>query len=117
MSESITFNEDCMEVMRRYPDKYFFTIGDPPYGLSITARHKAPQSGADTHTQAQRSLAEPDGLSAVCGSYGKGRPPIGGAEVARVQAAAKSSKSIQNFILCSTTAPRRTQRHSGSYRG
>lgn len=47
---SITFNEDCMEVMRRYPDKNFFTIADPPYGLNITARHKAPRSGADTHT-------------------------------------------------------------------
>lgn len=53
---SITFNEDCMEVMRRYPDKYFFTIGDPPYGLSITTRHKAPRSGADTHTHTGAAL-------------------------------------------------------------
>ena len=50
MSESLTFNEDCMAVMARYPDKSFFTNADPPYGLSITARHKAPRSGADTHT-------------------------------------------------------------------
>ena len=86
MSESIVFNEDCMEVMKRYPDGYFgLTIADPPYGISITARHpaSAPRSGADTHTHththtAPRSSAEPVDLSAVCGSYGKGRPPIQG---------------------------------------
>lgn len=53
MPESIVFNEDCMEVMKRYPDGYFgLTISDPPYGISITARHpsSAPRSGADTHT-------------------------------------------------------------------
>ena len=34
MAESITFNEDCMEVMRRYPDKYFdLAVVDPPYGI------------------------------------------------------------------------------------
>ena len=33
MPESITFNEDCMAVMRRYPDKYFdLAVCDPPYG-------------------------------------------------------------------------------------
>jgi len=27
------FNEDCMEGMKRYPDKYFeLAIVDPPYG-------------------------------------------------------------------------------------
>lgn len=57
MAESITFNEDCMAVMARYPDKNFFTIADPPYGLSITARHKAPRSGADTHTHTHRRNA------------------------------------------------------------
>lgn len=32
--ESIVFNEDCMAVMARYPDKYFdLAIVDPPYGL------------------------------------------------------------------------------------
>ena len=30
---SIVFNEDCMEVMARYPDKYFdLAVVDPPYG-------------------------------------------------------------------------------------
>lgn len=32
--ESIVFNEDCMAVMARYPDKYFdLAVVDPPYGL------------------------------------------------------------------------------------
>lgn len=34
MSESITFNEDCLEVMRRYPDGFFdLAVVDPPYGI------------------------------------------------------------------------------------
>lgn len=33
MPRSEVFNEDCMEVMRRYPDKYFdLAVVDPPYG-------------------------------------------------------------------------------------
>ena len=29
-------NEDCMEVMSRYPDKYFdLAVVDPPYGIDI----------------------------------------------------------------------------------
>lgn len=32
--KSEVFNEDCMEVMRRYPDKHFdLAVVDPPYGL------------------------------------------------------------------------------------
>jgi site-specific DNA-methyltransferase (adenine-specific) len=32
--ESVTFNEDCMDGMARYPDKYFdLAIVDPPYGI------------------------------------------------------------------------------------
>lgn len=32
MAESIVFNEDCMAVMARYPDKYFdLAVVDPPY--------------------------------------------------------------------------------------
>ena len=30
------FNEDCMEVMKRYPDKHFeLAIVDPPYGINV----------------------------------------------------------------------------------
>ena len=33
MAESVTFNMDCMEGLRRYPDKYFdLAVVDPPYG-------------------------------------------------------------------------------------
>ena len=32
--ESMVFNEDCMEVMKRYPDKWFdLAVVDPPYGI------------------------------------------------------------------------------------
>jgi site-specific DNA-methyltransferase (adenine-specific) len=34
--ESIVFNEDCMEVMKRYPDNHFdLAVVDPPYGINI----------------------------------------------------------------------------------
>jgi site-specific DNA-methyltransferase (adenine-specific) len=33
---SETFNEDCMAVMARYPDKYFdLAVVDPPYGIDV----------------------------------------------------------------------------------
>lgn len=33
MGISVTYNADCMEIMRRYPDKYFdLAVVDPPYG-------------------------------------------------------------------------------------
>jgi site-specific DNA-methyltransferase (adenine-specific) len=33
---SLVTNEDCMELMSRYPDKYFeLAIVDPPYGINI----------------------------------------------------------------------------------
>ena len=33
---SEVFNEDCMEVMKRYPDNHFdLAIVDPPYGINI----------------------------------------------------------------------------------
>ncbi len=36
MRESIVFNADCMEVMARYPDKYFdLAVVDPPYGIGM----------------------------------------------------------------------------------
>lgn len=34
---SITFNEDCMDGMKRYPDKFFdLAVVDPPYGGGFT---------------------------------------------------------------------------------
>jgi len=36
--ESIVYNEDCVEGMKRYPDKYFdLAVVDPPYGLNFGA--------------------------------------------------------------------------------
>ena len=33
MAESLTFNMDCMEAMKQFPDKYFdLAVVDPPYG-------------------------------------------------------------------------------------
>ena len=33
---NIATNEDCMDLMSRYPDKYFeLAIVDPPYGINI----------------------------------------------------------------------------------
>lgn len=35
--KSEVFNEDCMDVMSRYPDKYFdLAVVDPPYGINAT---------------------------------------------------------------------------------
>jgi len=35
---SVVFNEDCIEVMKRYPDKYFdLAVVDPPYGIGISS--------------------------------------------------------------------------------
>lgn len=32
------YNEDCMQGMGRYPDKFFdLAIVDPPYGINITS--------------------------------------------------------------------------------
>jgi len=33
---STVFNEDCMTVMARYPDKFFdLAVVDPPYGINV----------------------------------------------------------------------------------
>ena len=35
---SETYNEDCMALMARYPDKYFdLAVVDPPYGIGISS--------------------------------------------------------------------------------
>lgn len=37
MMESIVFNEDCIQVMKRYPDKFFdLAVVDPPYGINAS---------------------------------------------------------------------------------
>jgi site-specific DNA-methyltransferase (adenine-specific) len=42
MSISETYNEDCMAVMARYPDKYFdLAVVDPPYGIGIDGQKQS----------------------------------------------------------------------------
>lgn len=37
VSESLTFNLDCMEAMKQFPDKFFdLAVVDPPYGSGLT---------------------------------------------------------------------------------
>ena len=37
---SQVFNEDCIEVMKRYPDKYFdLAVVDPPYGINADIKN------------------------------------------------------------------------------
>jgi len=44
-------NEDCMELMKRYPDKHFsLAIIDPPYGIG--------QDGSKNHTRGKLSKAK-----------------------------------------------------------
>lgn len=39
---SEVFNEDCMAVMARYPDKYFdLAVVDPPYGIGIDGQKQS----------------------------------------------------------------------------
>ena len=91
------YNMDCMEGMKQFPDKFFdLAIVDPPYGINITGRHKAPVL-----------VGGAEGRSAVCGGYGKGRPPIGGAVTMKAESA--SSKSNLRFIIPSTIQPHRAK--------
>ena len=59
---SITFNRDCMEVMREYPDKYFdLAVVDPPYGGGA--------ADADTHTPTHTHTHTHGGLVGGAGEY------------------------------------------------
>ena len=43
---SEVYNEDCMQLMARYPDNYFdLAVVDPPYGLNISALSNYGESG------------------------------------------------------------------------
>lgn len=61
--ESITFNEDCMNVMARYPDKYFdLAVVDPPYGIGVNVsmgRRKGDKK-SDYHKFAGNDISIPD---------------------------------------------------------
>ena len=39
---SEVYNEDCIEVMKRYPDKYFdLAVVDPPYGIGFSSKKQS----------------------------------------------------------------------------
>jgi hypothetical protein len=39
---SEVFNEDCIQVMKRYPDKFFdLAVVDPPYGIGYDGQRKS----------------------------------------------------------------------------
>lgn len=91
MGESNVFHMDCMQGMKQFPDKFFdLAVVDPPYGINITGLHKAKQN--------QSALVGGGAeLSAVTGSYGKGRPPIGGGNS---QGRIKKLKIESTFLPC-----------------
>lgn len=100
---------DCMDGMRQFPDSFFdLAIVDPPYGMNITGKHKI--GGGIAH-----SLEGDHARSAVTGSYGKGRPRIGGGITMKGES--RSSKSRLRPIMPSTTPRHRTKGIFRSWRG
>ena len=97
MPKSEVFCADCLPALRNMPDKSFsLCVADPPYGINVTGRHRE----RERERERRSSSAAPDAHSGERATlYGK----------------AKSRLSSINFIPCSTTAPRRTQRFSGSW--
>lgn len=58
---NVAYNEDCMKVMARYPDKYFdLAVVDPPYG----------NGGGGGSSSLKRDLAEHStGISRTGGTW------------------------------------------------
>lgn len=84
------YNMDCRDYMRTVPDGFFdLCIADAPYGIRITDRHRKQESASLVGGGAGHSAAL------------MGKP--------------KNAVSPPHFIPCSTTAPRRTKGHSGSW--
>lgn len=62
--KSEAFNADCMEIMRRYPDKYFdLAVVDPPYGAG--GGHSSAAQGLAGGSTAIKPIAR------TGGSWGK----------------------------------------------
>lgn len=52
---SVVTNEDCMELMARYPDNYFeLAIVDPPYGIGADIKN----NGKNSDSHEKKSLAK-----------------------------------------------------------
>lgn len=123
MAISQVFNMDCMEGMKQYPDGFFdLAVVDPPYGISVTARHRATEAGVPL----VGGEARPFGGAKNRNPNSKANLTGGGgahsftetsnlqSEVL-IQAPAKSLACSQRFTMRSMTAPHRTQSISGSY--
>jgi site-specific DNA-methyltransferase (adenine-specific) len=62
-AESIVFNEDCIEVMKRYPDKHFdLAVVDPPYGISINPNMGLKSGQAKRHNTINWDNSIPDSI-------------------------------------------------------
>lgn len=100
MAISHVFNMDCMEGMKKYPDGFFdLAVVDPPYGINITGRHRSQSVQAERERErgGHRSSAELPDRSAVCGSYGRGRPPISRRAVSGYPSTGKKLKVESKF--------------------
>jgi site-specific DNA-methyltransferase (adenine-specific) len=48
--------EDCMDLMARYPDKYFdLAVVDPPYGIGETWKHNSRSNNLYTHESSYKN--------------------------------------------------------------
>lgn len=89
------YNMDCMDYLRDVPDKCFdLCIADPPYGISVTDRHRT-------------------GEKTVL--VGGGGGPLEAKPLIKMHGSDRLAN--RSFIPRSTTAPRRTRRFSGSLNG
>lgn len=58
---STVFNEDCMNVMARYPDKFFdLAIVDPPYGIGVGIFKPVGGRGEENRDNKQWDISIPD---------------------------------------------------------
>lgn len=101
---SETYCMDCMEALKDIPDKYFgMCIADPPYGLNITGRHRS----KIVQVERERERGERQSSAVVADRL---------EEKAHVYGESRKALANQRFILCSMTAPHRTQKYSGSWK-
>ena len=95
---NVAYNMDCMEAMKEFPDKFFdLCVADPPYGINITGRHRSQSVQVERERVGHRSSAEQADRSAVCGGYGRGRPPISRRAVSGYSGTCKKLKVESKF--------------------
>ena len=105
-------NADCMDYLPTYPDNHFdLAIVDPPYGINLG--HGT--TGGGSQSSVRTDKADPSEEEKLIALMRGGDTPD--TSLIKTHRGAKSCLCNQNFIPRSTTAPRRTSRISGSYRG